>query len=278
MRWYADNSELNGIRGSKIPDILLFGGVAVSSSEEKIIRNTIENIKIKYGHKRAPIKWNFKDLKPLYIKQKMEPLYNDLLNSSKDWRLEIAHAVKELDFKILISVIENHSIDTKTITGNKSDLSRHAFSNGLMRFALHVQEEKPERAQIILDWPDKGDSKPFDSEYAAAYNYGKTHDRSVSYHSGPLESLHFADSSSYVNMHHSTLLQLADLTLGATREVIECAIGKKSSGFGVDFCKVLSDKYRGHPHSIIGRGISLATKNNTFKNAIKTYVDRELSL
>jgi hypothetical protein len=278
MRWYADNSELNDIRGSQIPDILMFGGIAVSSSEEKAIRNAIEKVKTKYGHKRAPIKWNFKDLKTLYIKQERESLYNDLLQKSKDWRLEIADEIKELDFKILISVVESHSIATKTIKGYKPDLSRYAFSNGLMRFALHAKDEKPERAQIILDWPDKGDSKPFDSEYAAAYNYGKTKDGSVPYHSGPLENLHFADSPAYVNMHHSTLLQLADLALGATREVVECAIGKKQSGFGLDFCKVLSNKFRGHPHSIIGKGISLATKNDSFRDSIKMYVNRELSI
>ncbi|OQW77992.1 MAG: hypothetical protein BVN35_04425 [Proteobacteria bacterium ST_bin11] len=278
MRWYADNSELNGIRGATIPDILMFGGIAVSQSEEKEIRNAIEGVKNKYGFKRAPIKWNFKDLKPLYLKQDKGDMYEELLKSSKNWRLEIAHAIQKLDFKIVVSVVESHSVVTKTIKGYKPDLSRYAFSNGLMRFAMYAYEEKPDSAQIILDWPDKGDSKPFDSEYAAAYNFGKTKDGSVSYLSGPLESLRFSDSSAYVNMHHSTLMQLADLTLGATREVVECAIGKKASGFGVDFCKVLSSKYRGYPNSIIGRGISLASKDSSFKGKVKTYVDRELSV
>lgn len=278
MRWYADNSELNGLRGTAIPDILLFGGIAILPSEEKGLREAIEAVKGKFGHKRAPVKWNFKDLKALYKKQNMDDFYTDMLRDSKTWRLEIAETAKNFDFKIIISVVESHSIVTKTIKGYKPDLSRYAFSNGLMRLGLHVDEIKPDRSQIILDWPDRGDSKPFDLEYASAYNDGCTKEGNVKYHCGKLENLSFADSAAYVNMHHSTLLQFSDLVLGATREVIECAIGKKQNGFGVDFSKVLASKYRGHPSSIIGRGISLASRNTSFKKPIKDYVNRELSI
>ncbi|WXG52740.1 MAG: hypothetical protein RNU03_18665 [Candidatus Sedimenticola sp. (ex Thyasira tokunagai)] len=161
MRWYADNSELNGLRGTTIPDILLFGGVAVPPDQEAGLRDAIESVKAKYAHKRAPVKWNFKDLKALYKKQGMDSLYDDLLKSSKEWRMEIAHATSSFGFKIIVAVVESHSIVRKTIKGYKPDLTRYSFSNGLMRYALHVEESKPDRAQVILDWPDKGDSKPF---------------------------------------------------------------------------------------------------------------------
>lgn len=278
MRWYADNSELNGLRGSSIPDILLFGGIAVTPLDEKPMRDAIESVKAKMGHRRAPVKWNFKDLKSTYKKGGIEDLYSEFLAKSKDWRLEVARSVVKFDFKILVAVVEGHSIAKKTLKGCKPDLARYAFSNGLMRFALHVMEEKPKRALIILDWPDKGDSKPFDSEYVSAYNDGKTRERSVTYHSGPLERLGFSDCACYVNMHHSTLLQFADLVLGATREVVECSIGKKASGFGVDFAKILADKYRGYPDHIIGRGISVASRRAEFRSAVKSYVDKELKL
>lgn len=277
MRWYADNSELNGIRGASIPDILMFGGIAINSDQVRPLREAIESVKAKYGHSRAPVKWNFKDLKSLYKKQKIEPLYDDLLKTSKEWRLELAEIAADFDFRVVIAVVEGHSIAKKTLSGVRPNLCRYAFNNGLMRFALHVQEEKPESAQIILDWPDRGDSKPFDLEYRTAYNEGKTGERDVSYHSGPLAPLGFEDCASYVNMHHSTLLQFADLVLGANRELIECAIGKKSSGLGVDFCKIIKTKYRGYPANIVGRGISLASGRSDFRRDVRDYVDRELS-
>ncbi|GGX76889.1 hypothetical protein GCM10007160_00040 [Litchfieldella qijiaojingensis] len=278
MRWYADNSELNGVRGSTIPDILMFGGVVVNQNDEASLRQSIENVKAKYGHPRAPVKWNFKDLRSLYKKQGLGTLYEGLLKTSKAWRSEIARESLAFDYRIVVSVIEGHSIVKKTLTGCKPNLVRYAFSNGLMRFALHVQDERPNYAQVILDWPDRGDSKPFDLEYRAAYNEGKTGERHVVYHSGPLNALGFDDCAAYVNMHHSTLLQFADMVLGANREVIECAIGKKPSGFGVDFCKEIRAKYRGYPASIVGRGISLASGRHDFRKEIRDFVDRELSI
>ena len=277
MRWYADNSELNGIRGSTVPDILLFGGVAIANGQELALREAIESVKAKYAFTRAPVKWNFRDLKSSYLAHKRNAEYETLLRSSKEWRMEIAQAVQEFDFKIIIAIVESHSIARKTILGYKPDLARYAFNNGLMRFALHVAEQRPHSAQIILDWPDKGDSKPFDSEYSSAYNEGRTSERNVAYNSGRLSKLNFDDSAAYVNMLHNTLLQFADLCLGATRELVECALGKKSSGFGVDFCKTLATKYRGHPHNIFGRGISVASRQATTRSAIRDYIHKELS-
>ncbi|MFV1922835.1 MAG: DUF3800 domain-containing protein [Methylotenera sp.] len=277
MRWYADNSELNGIRGATIPDILLFGGIAINVDQAAPLREAIELVKAKYGHQRAPVKWNFKDLKNLYQKQGIENLYHHLLKESKTWRAEIAEIANEFDFTIILAVVEGHSIAKKTLAGVKPNLCRYAFNNGLMRFALHVQEVKPNSAQVILDWPDGGNSKPFDLEYRTAYNEGKTGERNVTYHSGPLTNLGFEDCASYVNMHHSTLLQFADLVLGANRELIECAIGKKTTGLGVDFCKALKSKYRGYPDNIIGCGISVASGKSKFRQDVRDFVNRELS-
>ena len=277
MRWYADNSELNGIKGASIPDILLFGGIAVPPESDTPLRDAVERVKSKYGHARAPVKWNFKDLQSLYKSQGMDALYTDLLTQSKKWRGGIFREICGIDFTIILACIESHSFSTKVIKGTKPDLTRFVFSNGLMRLALHVIDTKPERTQVVLDWPDKGISKPFDAEYSSAYNSGKTRDGSVSYHSGPLNKLGFADSAVYANMHHSTLLQLADLIVGASREMVECAIGKKSTGFGVDMAKVVASRYRGYRGRIYGRGISVASGDPSFKVAVKAYVNTVLS-
>ena len=67
MKWYADNSELTGIEGAEIPDILLFGGLIVPAESESQLQAQIEEIKRRYGgHSYAPVTWNLKDVKKLY--------------------------------------------------------------------------------------------------------------------------------------------------------------------------------------------------------------------
>ena len=267
MRWYADNSELNGIRGSQIPDILLFGGLAVPPDSEFILRTTIEEVKSKFGPPRIPVKWNFKDLKRVFVRQNKRSIYDELLKKSQEWREEIFKAVKDIEFTIIIACVESHSVERRTIISVKEQLTQFVFNNGLMRYALHVKESNPDRAEVILDWPDKGDSSPFDKEYASAFNDGKSPD-GVVYSSGALKDLNFLDSAVYTNMNHSTILQFADLLVGATREFVECALGKKCYGFGIDMLKLVFHKFRGTPCDVIGRGISIASKNPQFRSSI----------
>jgi hypothetical protein len=196
------------------------------------------------------------------------------LKRSQEWREAIFKAVRGIDFTIIIACIESHSVVRKTILNVKEPLTRYVFNNGLMRYALHVRECSPDRAEVILDWPDKGISKPFDIEYACAFNQGKSLDGIV-YQSGALKNLKFLDSAVYTNMNHSTILQFADLLVGATREFVECALGKKCYGFGIDMLKLVFNKFRGAPNNIIGRGISIAGKRQDFHanidDAIKKY-------
>ncbi|WP_165847892.1 DUF3800 domain-containing protein [Paraburkholderia lacunae] len=277
MRWYADNSELNGIRDAEIPDILVFGGVAVPVQSEQALRKAIEEVKERFGHRRAPVKWNFKDLKSLYEKQNKEGLYTRLRDSSKEWREEVFKAVNNFDFTIIIACIESYSIKRDNIKDKKDMLTRHVFSNALMRLGLHARDRKPDCVQVVLDWPDKGKSKPFDLEYASAFSHGRTYDKDVNYSSGRLANLGFLDSPVYANMHHSTMLQFADLVVGATRELIECAYEKKESAFGVDVLKHVSSHFRGAPKSICGRGISVPSGNVRLRTAIERFVKENLN-
>lgn len=276
MKWFADNSELNGIKEAAIPDILLFGGIAVPAGLDHELRSHIEAIKGKYVHPRLPVKWNMRDLRAFYDKQGLGKEYAQLLQSSREWRLEIFQVLAQFDVAILISCIEAYSSDRKKIAQTKEQLTAYSFSNALMRFGLHVQARRPDHAQVLLDWPDRSESKPFDLEYSTAFSYGTTRAGNVQYRCGPLSALRFLDCPTYANMHHSTLLQTADLVVGATREVIECCLGKKESGQGVDCARVVRDKFRGAPDRILGYGISVSSGNRGFSDAVRASLGRLL--
>lgn len=268
MKWFADNSELNGIKEAEIPDILMFGGIAVPANIEHDLRSEIEGIKARYAHPRAPIKWNMRDLRALYESQGQVEMYECLQKSSREWRREIFTALAGYEITLIVACIEAYSADRKTIKGTKEQLTGHSFSNGLMRFGLHVQERHPDHAQVVLDWPDRGERKPFDEEYRSAFTQGVTVAGNVQYRCGALSSLRFLDSATYAGMCHSTLLQAADLVVGATREVIECCLGKKQSGQGVDCTRIVRDRFRGAPHRIFGYGISVSSGNKKFSSAV----------
>lgn len=269
MKWFADNSELNGIKDAEIPDILLLGGIAVPANVEHELRSRIEGIKAQYAHPRAPIKWNMRDLRTLYEKQGQAEMHTRLQMSSREWRREIFSALTEYDVTLIVSCIEAYSADRKIIKETKEQLTGHSFSNSLMRFGLHVPERRPDHAQVVLDWPDRSESKPFDEEYSSAFIHGFTAEGSVQYRCGSLANLRFLDSPTYANMHHSTLLQAADLVVGATRELIECCLGKKESGQGVDCTRIVRDKFRGAPSKIVGYGISVSSGNKQFSDAVR---------
>jgi len=269
MRWYADNSELKGIRGAQIPDILFLGGFAVADGEEQKLRLDIEGIKRRYGCPRCPIKWNFKGLRSLYRNMQASKLYDRLLKSSKDWRTQIFKCLAQSGVVLILACIESYSRRRTTIKQKKDVLSQYAFSDALMRFALLVKESKPELAQVVLDWPDKGNSEPFDQEYASAFNYGKTHGGKVPYKSGKLMTLPFGDSLLYSNMHHSTMLQVADLIVGATREFVQSCQGSKEDSLGVTCLKEVRDRFLGAPDHILGRGLSVPTRNRNLREAIR---------
>lgn len=271
LRWYADNSELNGVKGAEIPDILLFGGLMLSPETEKSLRQQIEEMKKHYsgGNSRAPVKWNLKDLRPRYEKLGILSQYDSLMASSKEWRPAIFSILSKSDCMFLVACIEGYSPKRQVLKDNRDGLTRYVFTNGLMRFGLHVSETKPDWAGVVLDWPDGGQSLPFDSEYAHAFNGGKVSDGKVSYQCGPLNNLGFADSVMYTNSLHSTLLQAADLVVGASREFVECCIGKRTGGLGLDCLRIARDRFRGAPKNILGWGLVLSSGNDAMKKKIR---------
>ncbi|MFH1881426.1 MAG: hypothetical protein ABIL62_01785, partial [Planctomycetota bacterium] len=111
--------------------------------------------------------------------------FEKLLTRSQEWRSEIFSVAAQHCFCVIVACVETNSLKRSVISSVKEGITRFVYNNGLMRFALHVRETRSTRAEVVLDWPDKGQPRPFDVEYASAYKEGVTCDN-IKYHSGPL--------------------------------------------------------------------------------------------
>lgn len=252
----------------------MFGGVVVGQEQEVSLRKQIEDIKSKYGPRRAPLKWNFRDLKDLYKREGAETLHRELLDSSKAWRTELLHLAANTDIRLVLACIESYSLERKIIKLRKQSIAQYAFSNALQRVALYSKQSGASACEVILDWPDKGDPQPFCREYAAAFKDAKTTD-GHSYHSGPLSALGFSDTPMFQNMENSSLLQLADLVVGAVREYIEYSLGRRDDGLGVDLTRKMKHLFYGAPNNICGWGLVMAG-GSEFRHKIRSKVEAGL--
>lgn len=204
MRWYADDTDLRLASGHSMPNIVLYGGFTIKKSSELSLRRSVEEVKQKYSHSRAPIKWNLQDLKKDYLKKGSSEFYDKMWEHRADIKKEIFEVLAEHDISIIVSIVKSYTDDKSKLKKSKADLARYVFANGLMRFALHCKEKGAEQPEVVLDWPDSSNSMPYDEEYTNAFNFGRTKD-GQSYDSDMLSTLHFTDSIHYTRMKHSTM-------------------------------------------------------------------------
>lgn len=269
MRWFGDNSALNGIWNATVPDILVFGGFAIREEDIPRLLAIIESNKLKYAADADfPIKYNLRDLKHWFEKDGRVELYSKLLSESKIWRQALIEQSLSIDYKIVVSCINFYSTEAEKIKSNKDNVARYTFANALQRVALLIRESNAHTCEVFLDWPDSGRHTPYTQEYRSAFLKGCSYDTpTIQYFSGPLRSLGFSHSLYFTQMKESPLLQFSDLIMGATRSFIESCLGKKEPGnFGVELIKLLIPKYRGYPNRIIGRGIIVAPSNSTLRD------------
>lgn len=273
LKWYADNSEMSTEKGK--PNVLVFGGVIVDNKSEKQVENLLKEVKRKYTYPTLPIKWNFKDLEKVYVEWGRQTDYELLKQKSYEWRTEIFERSLEIDYKIVLACTERYpsKIPLKQI---KEQLTEIAFAQSLMRIGLFVRD-RPSRGnfEIILDWPDSSNPKPFNREYFRAYNFGKS-SSGVPYHSGPLMDLGFNDSLYFAKSTHSGVLQFADLVIGAAKDFILKTIQGINHSLGYDLTSKILSKYRGYPGRIIDLGMNFAPKNENYTK-IREEIKRNLA-
>jgi hypothetical protein len=235
----------------------------------------MKEVKSKYTDPDLPVKWNFKDLKATYKKFEKLDDYDKMLSDSNNWRLEIFEKSINIDYKIVISALENFQYWKFNLKKIKNDLNCILFSNALMRLGLYSKRINCNEFQIILDWPENNDPNSFNKEYYYGFNRGVSKD-GISFHSGKLSDLGFQESVLFTKMTHSNSLQFADLVMGAFRDFLEANLQNKQQSLGIELIKKVINKIDGHPKSIIGIGINIPSKNADLKtdltNLFKKYV------
>ena len=263
LKWYADNSELTVDKG--MTPILVFGGVIVDADAEAQINEILTDVKLKYGLPHLPVKWNFKDLETEYKSLKKKKEFETLKLNSHEWRKEIFERSLDIDFTIILACTEKYKSQIP-LRKLKVELTAIAFSQSLMRVGLFAKNDKRSLDyEVILDWPDSSNPKPFNDEFFSAFNFGRSY-KNVPYHSGNLKDLKFNSSLYYAKSTHSNLLQFADLIIGASKDfAVKVISGDEYHSLGYELTELLISKYRGYPHDLINRGFNYAPKNSNYE-------------
>jgi hypothetical protein len=273
IRWYADNSELRGIWGAEIPDILLFGGIVADDGARNEICAVMKEIKSAYHENPTfPLKWNFKDLERHYRDLELDSLYSRLLRASRAWRSEFFNRLSRIDFKIIISTIISYGSSRETLLRTREQVSRFAFIMALQRVGLCVRNRGIGPTEIVLDWPAGGQKNLFDLEYRSAHQKGTTADYAQGYDCGPLMNLGFGESALFASTNECSILQASDLIVGATRETIEEALGKREDSLGASLLSLIKEKFDGAPDHILGWGLPISPRQGEFFEKVRNRI------
>src|SRR5690606_29478202 len=222
----------------------------------------------RYVHPDLPIKYNFKDLKGKYDEHGFTEEFKLMLADSAKWRKELFEKAVQLDFKIIIAVIQNFQSQKPSQKEIKSDLLGFAFVDILMRLGKELQYKKFEHVQVISDWPESNDPKPFNFNYYYGFSRGTT-PKGIEYFSGKLQDVGFHDTVLFASMNHSNMLQFADLIIGASRDFLTTHFDEREYSIGKELTEILLPKFRGFPKNIT-YGISVSSNNRELKERIKS--------
>ena len=242
------------------------GGLLISHEEEKKLTSVLREIKSRYFNPDLPLKFNMKDLKRKYEEHNLVAEFQAFMKDSAKWRKELFERSLEIDYTIIISVIKHFQLDKKDKAVDIHDILGYAFNNVLMRTALAVQEKKEDFVQVIVDWPDGNNPKPFNNEYYHAFWRGKT-PAGQSYYAGTLKSVGFHDTVLFASMNHSNMLQFADLLIGSMRDFLSCGLEHREYAIGKELTEIVLRKVRGFPREIT-HGLSVSSGNYDLKKRI----------
>lgn len=263
---YLDHTEFKVDANATIKDTVVMGGILIEHGEEKKLTSIIREIKSRYFNPDLPLKFNMKDLRKKYEEHNLLAEFEAFTRDSANWRKELFKRSLEIDYTIIISVIKHYKIDKKDKAIDKFDILGYTFNNILMRTALETQTRKEDFTQVIVDWPDGNNPKPFNYEYYFAFWRGIT-PAGQSYYSGTLKSVGFHDTVLFASMNHSNMLQFADLIIGSMRDFLSCSLEEREYAIGKELTEIVLKKVRGFPKKIT-YGLSVSSGNYELKKRI----------
>lgn len=267
IKWFADNTELTTEKG-KENNVLIFGGVLVNEEAENKIIDLMKTIKGEYTFPDLPVKWNFKDLEKTYKELNKVGDYKKMLAKSSEWRTAIIENSIDIDYKIIVVCLERHESD-KPIKMIKEKLVNISFAQALMRVGMFSKYQTDEtKFEVILDWPESSNPKPFNNEYYYAYNRGCSAEN-INYLSGRLKDLGFNESLYYTKCTHSSVLQFSDIIIGATKDFVLKTLYGFENSLGYNLTKIFKVKFCGYPNKTIEYGLNYSPKNENYKKIQK---------
>jgi len=227
MLYFGDDSSCSSCGNVRQQDVFLFGGYYVARDALKKLERRIGEIKAKYGsNERLPLKWNFRDLYPMYAAAGQDALYKNLLAQSDTIRLEFLQLLKEFNATVLIAAIRGHSLnDLKTRRAYHS----WALTMILQRLGFDCGREDSTdtmKIQVILDWPGADIQKAHFEVGHKAYHDGESCE-GQKYKAGRLRAKGFFPSLTYSSTEHNPFLQLADMTVGACTDFCKWSFSGK---------------------------------------------------
>lgn len=272
VKCYLDHTEIKIDENVKGNDTFLMGGVLISRDEEIKLCGLVKEIKARYVHPDLPVKYNLRDLKAKYDEHNYTEQFKVMLNDSAKWRKELFERALEFDFKIIIAVIQNLQIQKASPKEIKSDLLGYAFVDILMRLGKELQYKKMEHIQVISDWPESNDPKPFNFNYYYGFSRGTT-PKGTEFYSGKLQDIGFHDTVLFASMNHSNMLQFADLIIGAARDFLTTHFDEREYSIGKELTEIILPKFRGFPNNI-NYGISVSSNNQELKKRIMALISK----
>lgn len=267
IKWFADNTELTTEKG-KENNVLIFGGVLVNEEAENKIIDLMKTVKGEYTFPDLPVKWNFKDLEKTYKELEKVDDYKKMLAKSSEWRTALIENSLDIDYKIIVVCLERHESD-KPIKTIKETLVNISFAQALMRVGMFAKYQTPEKKfEVILDWPESSNPKPFNREYYYAYNRGHSANE-INYLSGKLKDLGFNESLYYTKSTHSSVLQFSDIIIGATKDFVLKTLYGIDHSLGYNLTELFKVKFCGYPNKTIEYGLNYSPKNENYKKIQK---------
>lgn len=268
---YIDESDIVSEGSSSHADTVVSGAILIDRAEVAHICAEVEKIKASFAtYGRLPVKWNFKDLRDEYKEHGLEEQYSILLKSSQEWRTQIFNILSSSKIEVVVSCIATYKKEREYVNEKKPELRRMAFTMILQRVALSARDKHSIDNHVIMDWPSGHDKEPYDREYTSAFNFGKTADGINPYKSGPLSKLGFQDCVGYSTTIHSTMLQVTDLVVGASKDVINSALGRNYTSQAHGLLKAISPRFRGAPNfdQVLERGFCVSRGNSEMRRRI----------